>query len=288
MPKYRENRIRGTVDFPLSRYYVKKYNNYNNISEPHWHPEIEFFHVLEGEIAVSVSSEKYVLKTGDILFVSPGELHSVAPHKLPITYNVAVLSTSLFEFREPNFFEECFTNPLIKQALLFPRLITNKHMYYSEIEHFISKIFDKETESKALIYSNLIALFSFLIHNSLMVPRKVGTTDKHAEDIKLCLNYIDDNYAKKIKLSDLANLVHTSPNYFCKYFKEYTGVTPFTHIIYVRIKKACSFLLKTNDSILTVAGNCGFENISLFIREFKKNMECTPSAYRKSHNIKHK
>lgn len=260
---------------------MKNNDNYNNMAEPHWHPEIEIYYVTQGEITVTVSDEKYILKQGDIFFINPQELHSVTPNKLPVQYDAAVFSSSLFEFKEPHFFEESFTLPIEQGSLKFPRLITTTHPLYNQIKNYLNLIFNQHTNSKSLIFSDLIALFSLLLQNSLMLRQTENSTDKHSDDIKLCIKYIEDNYAEKIKLCELAGLVHMSTNYFCSYFKNFTGMSPFTYINYVRIKKSASILLKSNDSVVTIAENCGFENVSFFIRKFKEIIGCTPSVYRK-------
>lgn len=283
LSQYREKAKRGTVDFPFEHYTMKNKDNYNNMAEPHWHPEIEICYVTKGEIVVTVSDERYILKPNDIFFINPEELHSITPNVLPVEYHAAVFSASLFEFKETHFFEENFTEPLKQRALIFPRLITKAHPFYNQIEHYLTLIFTLHTTSKPLIFSDLIGLFTLLLENSLMSRQAENLTDKHSDDIKLCINYIEKNYTEKIKLSELADLVHMSSNYFCNYFKNYTGMSPFTHINYIRIKKATSLLLKSSDSIVNIAENCGFENVSFFTRKFKEIMGCTPSVYRKKH-----
>ena len=92
---------------------------------------------------------------------------------------------------------------------------------------------------------------------------------------------MQEHQRQKVTLAELADLVHMSPNYFCSYFKKYTGISPFTQLNFIRVKSAESMLLKSNQPILQIAEACGFENVSFFIRKFKEIIGCTPSAYRK-------
>ena len=65
-------------------------------------------------------------------------------------------------------------------------------------------------------------------------------------------------------------------------FKRITGTSIVTYITQIRIKKACEMLLNTNKQVVQIAMECGFDNLSNFNRQFKKNAGCSPLKYRKS------
>lgn len=97
-------------------------------------------------------------------------------------------------------------------------------------------------------------------------------------------SYIADHYMEKITLEQLAGTIHMNRNYFCKFFKEKVGETPFSYLNGYRINQAASQLLQSGASITEVAINSGFDNMSYFIRQFKHCKGCTPSAFRKVEN----
>lgn len=61
-----------------------------------------------------------------------------------------------------------------------------------------------------------------------------------------------------------------SPTYFCRYFHQEMGKTPFAFLNEYRIKKAAILLDDSSLSVSDIAINCGFDNISYFIRKFKE------------------
>ena len=132
-----------------------------------------------------------------------------------------------------------------------------------------------------MVFADLTLLFCTLLEHSLLEKNVDEATHKKSEDVKLCLRYMEQNYARKITLQELASLVHMTPHYFCKYFKEHTNVTPITQLNYIRIKNATKLLHNSEYSIELVAEKCGFNNTNFFTRKFKSIMNCTPSSYRK-------
>jgi AraC-like DNA-binding protein len=105
------------------------------------------------------------------------------------------------------------------------------------------------------------------------------------EKLKLSLEFMKKNYSDHITLNELATNSHLSPFHFQRVFKNAYEVTPLQYLTRLRMKKACRFLTKTKISVSTIGSNCGFENQSSFIRQFKKEFKVTPGSYRKSKTI---
>jgi len=93
------------------------------------------------------------------------------------------------------------------------------------------------------------------------------------------LDYIDHNYSNKIELNDLARITGMSPKYFCRFFFEMSSRTPIDYVNYYRIERACYELITTNDSITEISLFCGFNDISSFIKTFKKYKGKSPRQY---------
>ena len=278
MKQYHENKKRGTEGFPFA-YYKERYSNH--MIKLHWHPEIELLYGICGELAVTVSEEKYILKSGDILFINPEELHSYAPHSKEVQYHAAVFDSSLFQFKETHFFEQDFTSPIVNGEIKFPRMISREHPKYDAIAPIVHKLFNEDIQSKTMVFADLILLFCTLLELSLLESELDATSLKKSEDVKLCIQYMEEHYGCKITLTELADLVHMTPNYFCNYFKKQTGLTPFTQLNNIRVRRASKMLRNSETSIAEIAEACGYENVSFFIRKFKEIRGCTPSVYRK-------
>ncbi len=68
--------------------------------------------------------------------------------------------------------------------------------------------------------------------------------------------------------------------YWRRFFREIAGVSPIRYLISYRLERACSLLVHTTQSVTDIALECGFENISYFIRKFREEKGCTPKEYR--------
>lgn len=278
MDQFLERMTRGTEKFPFA-YYKEKYSN-NGINL-HWHPEIEILYGISGKLAVTVAEEKYLLRSGDILFINPEELHSYVADSEEVQYHAAVFKTALFQFQKPHFFEEEFTSPMERGVLKFPRMIKNGDTQATEITAVIDQLFNQHIHSPQMIFADLTVLFCLLLEQGRLQRSEDSETYKKTEDVKRCILYMEEHAARKITLAELAELVHMNPNYFCNYFKKQTGITPFTQLNNIRIRKASEMLRQSRNSVAEIADACGYENANYFIRKFKEMRGCTPSAYRK-------
>ncbi len=87
---------------------------------------------------------------------------------------------------------------------------------------------------------------------------------------------------EKITIADVASEIGVSPSHFMKYFKNTMGTSFIDYLNEYRLSMASRLLLSSDVSILDIANEAGFDNLSYFNRLFKKRFGITPSNYRKS------
>lgn len=95
--------------------------------------------------------------------------------------------------------------------------------------------------------------------------------------------YVNDNFRKEIRLSDLAALVQMSPTAFSRFFKLHTGKNFSDYIIDIRLGHATRMLVDTTQSVAEICYGCGFNNLSNFNRIFKKYKQCSPKEFREQY-----
>lgn len=90
--------------------------------------------------------------------------------------------------------------------------------------------------------------------------------------------YIDDNFAGKVELDNIADEACFSKFHFLRLFKKAYGKTPHQYLVHKRILKAQE-LLKQGMPVTEVCYTVGFEAIGSFSVLFKRVTGSTPSAY---------
>lgn len=124
-------------------------------------------------------------------------------------------------------------------------------------------------------------------HGNINIDEKFKKYDIKNRDIKNekfleLLNYIFNNYNRKLSLEMLAERFGLNDSYCSKLFNCYfeCGFAQFVNVI--RIKNAVELLENTSMSISDVCFECGFNDYSYFNKVFKQQIGRSPKNYRNS------
>ncbi len=101
------------------------------------------------------------------------------------------------------------------------------------------------------------------------------------EKLQQIHTYLVENYAQKINLEELSAQFFISKFHLSREYKKIYGNTIGNELTYQRISHAKSMLRFSDDSVDTIALNCGFQDSGYFIKVFKKAENMTPLEYRK-------
>jgi AraC-like DNA-binding protein len=94
--------------------------------------------------------------------------------------------------------------------------------------------------------------------------------------------FLRDHLHEKITLNRLSALFSVSKYHLAREFKVYTGLTPNEYLINLRINKAKELLRYMDIPVQDIAREIGFDNVSHFINQFKKQENTTPLSFRKA------
>ncbi len=107
---------------------------------------------------------------------------------------------------------------------------------------------------------------------------------ENSELITKALNYIKtENKKSDITIDDVATHAGFSTDYFNRIFFAHTGFNVMEYVRFSRLKKAARLLRGTNNNILDIALDCGYEAHESFSRAFKNQYGVSPSEYRKKY-----
>lgn len=103
---------------------------------------------------------------------------------------------------------------------------------------------------------------------------------KHVDAIYKAIDYVKNNYLKKITLDEVASYVQLSPAYFSKIFKQEMKMNFNNYLSKIRIEKSKTLLLNEELSLIDVSYLVGFSDQSYFSKVFKRVVGVTPGRYR--------
>lgn len=99
------------------------------------------------------------------------------------------------------------------------------------------------------------------------------------------LAFIQTHAMQEISLKDVAKAVHRTPAHVAFSVKEATGYTVGDWIRSIRVSEAAALLIHTDDSLDDIARRVGWNDKTHFIRQFRKQHQMTPAAWRRAMRI---
>ncbi|MCP1101899.1 AraC-like DNA-binding protein [Aequitasia blattaphilus] len=276
---YLERRTRGTTDFPVDYHHVTS-NHPQYHMALHWHMEYEIIRILKNTFRLTLDETTYEVSEGSVVFVPSGLLHEGTPSDC--VYECIVFDMNMLISRNDSF------KQLIKS--IHNHDLDLRHVFdssYKDIHNIIWTMFDavasKNPGYQMIVEGSLYLFFGTIFSKQYFSPvqNKGLHSQKRILQLKVALEYIESSYQNSITLKEIADTVHMSPKYFCRFFQDMTKRTPIDYLNYYRVERACYKILTTDDSITDIAYNSGFNDLSYFIKTFKKYKGVTPKQYLK-------
>jgi AraC family transcriptional regulator len=125
----------------------------------------------------------------------------------------------------------------------------------------------------------MVARLSGLGPGAAQTHRRLGLTQRQLQQVT---DFIRDNLAQPIRLSELATLAGLSASQFGRAFKTSTGTTPHKWQLDARIESAKRMLSDGRSSLIEIALDAGFSEQSHFSRTFRAATGASPSAWRRA------
>jgi AraC-like DNA-binding protein len=250
----------------------------------HYHDEMEFLIVYQGEFVAIIDNKEYVAKEGEVIFINSGVPHTTSCDK-ENTY------TGILQFRLKDFIESEIER-IIRYSVKYRsyigervRVISSPEFFHS-VETVITESLEKKGAYEMYIRSGIFHTLGFLYRNGYLADGLELYERKEVQKILPALTYINEHFAEDIDLDSVSTHLGFNPSYFCRIFKNATGATFTEYLNFVRVCKAERMLAQTQDSILEIAGSVGIFSVSYFNRIFKKYHNCSPSVYRQAQYTK--
>ena len=139
-----------------------------------------------------------------------------------------------------------------------------------KLETLVTKIHSFEYFDQLAVW-----ILQIIENNTELIQR-----NKFSQVVEKALEYIEQNYKTIESISQIADHVNLSLDYFSRQFKEEVGITLNSYLINFRLDQASLILISSDLSIQEVAEMVGIENGSYFSKCFKKKFHIQPVHFR--------
>ncbi len=284
----REHAKHGTTGFPAGFYDCQVPRDFQDMPF-HWHEELEFTMVRSGSLQYSIDLASMNVREGDLLLIPPDTLHSA--HQLEdqsAATDSVVFHLNLAGLSAKDACAERYIRPLGEGELPLPTVVRPEDPFYQELQTCFQRMWacrHPDAPYRELMFRGeavrlVLLLWQMSGRTGEHPPRRM--MHPYEEKLKLVLAYMQEHYTESITVKQLADLCGFSQVHFMNVFKEAIGSTCIQYLIEYRLALAAADLQETNRSVMQIAMDNGFQNISYFNRTFKKKYHVTPLAYRKN------
>ncbi|MBO6524148.1 MAG: helix-turn-helix domain-containing protein [Balneolaceae bacterium] len=241
---------------------------------------------IEGTRMVGDSTERFSEK--DIVLISPGLPHCWQDYgiKPKGSHKVIVI----------HFLEELFT---IQQASaphltkIFDGLKNSKFGLklnkkgLEEAWEIVNELKEENNLSNYMRLLRLLHLFGESANTEKLCTEGYSHKEFKNEEIRLtkALQFIQENYTRKLMIKEVSDHVHISPSAFSHYFKSRTLKSFSEYILELRLGRAAQLLQNSDLQISMIGFESGFHNSSYFNSAFKKKYDTTPMKFRKKRRV---
>lgn len=159
-------------------------------------------------------------------------------------------------------------------------------------EHLIEEVDEYESDflrwhrefNKSKI--NNIKLLSLAL-SAISPVEKIEPDDEKIESQKSIqeflpvLEYIHQNYNKKLTVLSLSKFLYLSETHFAAKFTKVIGLAPLRYVNLIRMEEAQHLLVETNDTLQMISSKVGYSDASHFSKTFKDYTSYSPGKFRK-------
>lgn len=247
----------------------------------HWHVDLQFIYVLDGEIEIKTLDTSVQVNKGSGIFINKNVIHLVK-RASSCHYNSFIFPDYFlkFYFGSPG---AAFVERIVGKDEL-PICCFPKEMDWCEsILSALSRLADLENRKTEFYVYEVLCQLSVLwleMCRNIRLPNKTADTVMGTRMQKF-LQYISEHYGEDISLNRLAESANVSKSECLRCFKTSMQTTPYKYLTEYRLSKAAELLKNSDEPIGTISGSVGFRQISHFGKCFKEKTGFSPRDYRK-------
>ena len=255
------------------------YSSADQLITNHWHNSLEVLYIASGKMDTGINNAIYHLKRGDLIIINSGDIHFTRCRDYAKIY-VLQVPYPLLNTHIPNYDYVRFQDSDGSVVFSNPAKV-------DELSRLMIQMYEITLEQKpgyTLLFSSKLYQFLFILfqrYHTDISSRTKQKSDRNLIRLEQVMNYVKSHYMQPISLEDAAQILSLNPEYFCRYFKKYMGMTFLEYVNSIRLYHIHQDLLNTNYSVSELMDRHGFTNYKLFSKMFRNTYGCPPGMFRR-------
>ena len=248
----------------------------------HWHEALEFNYITRGSAKVSTTGQTFAFCEGQAFFVNSNVLTTMVHTDSCISdahlFHPVFLGGHFKSVFETKYLTPVTQNRNIDLIPIRGETPTQKHILRKLQElTALQEHQNVEFQTRNILSDIWLLLLEELKNSDI----STGSAHKHPDRILTMLAFIQENYAEKLTLEDIAGAASVSTRECLRCFRTCIKQSPMDYLIDYRVRMAKKLLETTTLSITQIALQTGFNSSSYFTKLFHRICGKTPNAYRK-------
>lgn len=243
-------------------------NNYNAFfyDDVHWpahfHKHYELVYVLSGAVTCTIWDRTELLPAGSFALFLSGEVHALSSMEHSRCW-IGVFSGE-FVHAFTLQVEGCYGS-------------VSRFCCCESIHNYLLKNLIHENQPERLILKScLYAALSEYLHQTKLVPQ----SGQGFQLLNKIYNYVEENYKESVTLQDISRTLGYNYSYLSRYFARNFNMPFKSFLNSYRLEQAKQMLLETDEPVINIALETGFQSLRNFNHFFQRTLNTTPTEFR--------
>lgn len=264
---------------PMCHGFCTIISNQGQMGYVHSHDYYEAFLVISGTAIHHINGKNFNLTKGSLVMARPDDIHCYF-HPISPDFrfiNIIIITEVVNNFL--NFLGNGFNS----EELLNDKYPAQRNLTTSRFEPLVSTLNQLMVFPKVDIerYNTAFKLAVIEILTNFFYEDSFCNKQSYPEWFRDLISemYKPENYSKGLPI--MYEISNCTPEHLCRIFKKYLHVTPSKFLNNLRLEAAAQKIIYTDDPILVISADVGFDNLSHFYHLFKSKYNMSPGKYRK-------
>lgn len=170
----------------------------------------------------------------------------------------------------------------VKSWLL--KMVMELELKYVVMQNFVNNFNSERLQRSIQEFETLEQLMEWLeefLKDKILMLSSMWKQNVRKE-VAEAKRYVMNHISEKVGMEEMAKRLGLNPTHFSRLFRLETGLTFIEYVTRVKMEQARDLLNQTNLTIVEIAEQLGYDNVSYFIKLFRNFSGMTPAEFRKS------